>query len=224
MANLIVTGGYFVLSNCTDPSLDHDLDRWFKQVHIPDMLATELASRATPYRNVVQGEEPHNLTIYDVARADLLAEINDRVMSRFWPVWQRDNRIHPAFAVFGIQIWRRMRPDFTSPKSATAPTTGILATESICIDPARIQEFHIWYDEVHVPDILGTGLYHTVSRFEAVSPKNGEGKYLALYQTDVPDPASPANEMQDKWRALWTAQGRRSTLIRVTARRVYRTI
>ena len=32
--------------------------------------------------------------------------------------------------------------------------------ESDCSDPSREEEFNRWYDDIHLPDVLSTGLYH----------------------------------------------------------------
>ena len=60
------------LSNCTDPSREEDFNRWYDTVHVPDVLKTPGALRATRFKN----DEPQEghwkyLAIYEVETEDI---------------------------------------------------------------------------------------------------------------------------------------------------------
>jgi hypothetical protein len=93
-----------------------------------------------------------------------------------------------------------------------------------CKDPAREAEFNLWYEDIHVADILETGAFHTIYRYESVDHQATQATYLALYETDQSDPAK-VREALGQVRADWEKRGRLSDTIAVvaslTARRLW---
>ncbi len=73
--------------------------------------------------------------------------------------------------------------------------TGVLVVMVNNGDPSRDAEFNKWYNEVHIPDVVGTGCYYHATRFENINPKPGEAKYLAVYETDFEDPIAAFAEL-----------------------------
>ena len=118
-------------------------------------------------------------------------------------------------------VFKRLGGEFSA---ATKPTLGILLVLSNCIDAAKEQEFNRWYEDVHIPDILDAGGFHTAYRYESLDPEATKGKYLAIYETDNIDPAK-AREKHGAVRADWEQRGRLSDLIEttssLTARRIW---
>ncbi|GBD11722.1 hypothetical protein HRbin23_01395 [bacterium HR23] len=154
-------------------------------------------------------------------REDLLEKIPQEILGRFTPQWQAQGRLHPALQVVARLMWKRIGPTFTTPKTGRASITGLFAVQAHCADPSREKEFNDWYNTVHVPDILSTGLFHTAYRFEAVLPQPGQDRYLALYETDVPDPVLAVREIMENYRLRWLTAGRYNPLLRVTMRAIY---
>jgi hypothetical protein len=74
--------------------------------------------------------------------------------------------------------------------------TGVLVVMVNNTEPSKDAEFNKWYNEVHIPDVLGTGSYYKATRYENVDPKPGEAKYLAIYETDWEDPWAAFSAMQ----------------------------
>ena len=66
-----------------------------------------------------------------------------------------------------------------------------------CNDPAREAEFNQWYNQTHLPDLIGSGLFHTAIRFsKAEGSLDPDGpKYLAVYESDRDDPAGLLGEV-----------------------------
>lgn len=68
---------------------------------------------------------------------------------------------------------------------------GYLVVLSNCTDPAREEEFNDWYTNVHIPDVLETPGIVRGMRFKlAGTPREGQAKYLALYELDTDDVAA----------------------------------
>ncbi|MCS7206537.1 MAG: DUF4286 family protein [Dehalococcoidia bacterium] len=215
----------FVTANCTDPLKEEEFNRWYDSVHLADMLATRLVTHPTRYRNADPLQrDARYLAIYEVEQENLLEKIPHEIMERFTPQWIAQGRMHPALQVVARWMWRRIGPSFTTAKTGRAPITGLYAVQSHCANSAQEREFNEWYNTIHVPDILSTGLFHTAYRFEAVLPQPGQDRYLALYETDAPDPLLAVREMAEMHRPRWIAGGRFSPLLQVTWRGVYQRI
>jgi hypothetical protein len=116
-------------------------------------------------------------------------------------------------------LFRRIGPNFGSP-IAGRRIAGLLAVESRCSDPKREAEWHDWYNTVHVPDMLGSGLYHTAYRFEIVNRTDSRGHYLALYETDL-NPATAHRSFWEEFRPKWIASGRVIGTMQVTSAASY---
>lgn len=79
---------------------------------------------------------------------------------------------------------------------------GLLVNMSNCKDPAHEADFNHWYDRIHIPQVLGTKVYHAATRFKNVAPKPGEAVYLALYETTWDDPVAASIEMRTRAGAM----------------------
>jgi hypothetical protein len=75
--------------------------------------------------------------------------------------------------------------------------TGVLVVLVNNGDPSQEAEFNKWYNEVHIPDVVGTGSYYHATRYENTNPKPGEARYLAIYETDWEDPEQAFNAMSE---------------------------
>ena len=82
-------------------------------------------------------------------------------------------------------MFKRTGGEFST---SVRPTRGILLVLSNCTDPSREEEFNRWYEDIHFPDILNVGQFHTAYRYENVNPESS-AKYLAIYETDNAGPA-----------------------------------
>jgi hypothetical protein len=121
-----------------------------------------------------------------------------------------------AAAETDFSVHRRVGPQFRTGDGKAI--TGILTVGTRCTDPAREDEFNEWYNGMHVLDQLGSGCYHTAYRYEAFERP---GEYLAIYETDAPDPNEPSERILRHFRPKWAAEGRWTDLIEVTSRAAY---
>ena len=110
--------------------------------------------------------------------------------------------------------------------ASTKPARGVLIVFTNCTDEARHEEFNRWYEDIHIPDILGTGAFHTAYRYESVEASDLPARYLAIYETDNPDPAEAQAEIA-KVRPEWHRRGRSfdatELVSALTARRIWPT-
>ena len=86
--------------------------------------------------------------------------------------------------------FKRIGGEFSA---ATKVVRGILVVLSNCSDSASKKDFNRWYEDVHIPDILDIGAFHTAYRYESLEPESTGAKYVAIYETDNPDPAEARN-------------------------------
>ena len=85
---------------------------------------------------------------------------------------------------------------------------AVLVVVTNCSDPAREAEFNDWYTNTHVPDILQLPGFVAATRYEIVGqPRQGQGKFLALYEMEAEEPAAA---LAGVWKAVpeLTARGR----------------
>ena len=68
-----------------------------------------------------------------------------------------------------------------------------------CSDPAQEAEFNEWFNDTHIPDVMGSGLLHNPMRFVKTtdSPDEDEPRYLVTYEMEDGNP----KEVMDR---LWT--------------------
>ncbi len=89
------------------------------------------------------------------------------------------------------------------------PLKGILVFFNNCNDPAKDEEYNRWYNETHIPDVLGTGAVHSPSRWISEWEHPGQRvktRYMAVYETDQ-DPRDALAQIQPHSRR-WQEEGR----------------
>lgn len=93
-----------------------------------------------------------------------------------------------------------------------AETKGLLIGLTDCADPARIDEFHRWYDVHHAANVIASPFYRRGRRFVRASGDVPE--FLAVYEAPEPEP--------DTFRSYMAWAGRDKTRCEVAlVRRVF---
>jgi hypothetical protein len=231
-----------IRTNCTDPRLEFGFNDWYDRVHVPEVLASGMVSHVIRYRNADPDDAgPGYLAIHELAWTDL--EEVARAVTRTRRRLTEQAGFPPGIEIVRVESWKRIGPESVTPRAGRATAAGILLIESRCTDPRREREFNAWYDEVHVPDLLNTGLFSAVYRFESVATgtivgsgaperddapradtaRGGPATYLAVYEMDG-DPMAAVAESARIHRPRLKAAGRLSELIDVTWRGVYRVV
>lgn len=208
-----------VYTRCTDPAQEDAFNEWYERVHMPDILALGLTRRGLRYRNSEpQAGAPDYLSIWELDSGGDLEPVNDAFATMAVRLRQ-EGRIHPAREVTRRGMWRRIGPEFRSPRSGHLRPGGLFIIESNCTEQDRLGEFNTWYDRAHIPDLLATGLFITAYRFEAMTGQPG-ARYLALYETDG-DPVEAVSSFSRDHRPHLKAAGRLSDIIDVTYRGIF---
>ncbi len=212
-------GVRLVLTNCTDPSRTQEFNRWYDQVHLPDILGAGVATHGLRYQNVdSQPGEAAYLAIYEIEREDL--DTVDRAFAHVAQRLTQQGRMHAALEIARRAVWQRIGSEFSTQKTSEVKPAGIWLIESTCVDAKRESEFNNWYNATHIPDLLKTGLFTTGYRFASLKT-DPVTSYLAIYETAV-DPVAAVEEFVRAHRPRLRAAGRLSDLIRVTWRGTFR--
>ena len=206
----------YVLADCKDPAREAELDDWRRNTRLPDVLASGLFHRPVRFVSVAapQDRDAHCLVTWESdgdAPRELLRKLTE--LDRDW--------IHSSLGPSSVRMLRSIDGGFWS-RSYRRKVNGIMVVSSNCSDPAREEEFNDWYSNIHLPDVLSTGGFHTAYRYEDVSPVESIGKYWAIYETDV-DPVEAARTL-DARRDWFVANNRRTDTTRPVRRSLYRRV
>ena len=212
-------GILFAMTSCPDPTKEEEANYWYNHIHIPDVTSPGIFRHAIRFANTNQKPgEPEYIATYETSWEDVAkAWATQRERSASLGDRGRSPNIQPVT----VGVFKKLGGEFYA---ASRPVRGILAVMVNCTDPAREEEFNSWYNDVHIPDILDTGLYQTAYRYESLDPQATKAKYLALYETHYGDPGKAGEEM-GKVRTNWEKRGRLFDAIelvyRLTARRIW---
>jgi len=82
--------------------------------------------------------------------------------------------------------------------------TGIFVVFAYCKDPAKEAQLQDWYNNIHIPDVTGKGIFKNATRF--INPRakgaDDDPTWLAVYETEREDVVEAWEENlvgADKW-------------------------
>ena len=189
-------GLLLAMTNCTDSAKLDEYNYWYNYMHVPDV--TRLGVWIHGMRFVDSNPKPGDhryIATFETDRHDIDTAWAERVADG--GVLKEMGRSGTHFYDLVLAgPFKRLGGEY---RAANRPVRGILIVLMNCNDPAREDEFNQWYSDVHIPDILDTGLWHTAYRYEMVAPEAHLGtaaraKFLAIFETDHSDPAKAAQE------------------------------
>jgi hypothetical protein len=195
-------GLFVAMGNCKDPEREEEYNRWYDEVHIPD------ATSQSPLRNGVrfvnaelEPGQPKYLALYETDAEDLVAARG--------AVSEMAGRLRDAGRSTDLSesVLTAMVKSIGSTSSATAgkAVRSLLFVSLDCKDPEREEELSHWHGEVHQPDVLESGFYHSAYRYENPNPSDKLGKFVAIYETDL-DPQTASAGTRSMW-PKWNAMG-----------------
>lgn len=195
------TGLLLAITNCKDPSKSGEFNYWYSHMHVPDVTEAGVFHHAIRFANSDptsregQYVATYETTLEDVSKAmPINLEAEAKLGNREFQAERRpylEDRRTPLLQSVMWGVFKRLGGEFVA---ATRPARGILLVLTKCKDNARQEEFNRWYEDVHIPDILDTGAFHAAYRYESVELKGPKAKYLAIYETDNPDPPKAREE------------------------------
>ena len=214
-------GLLLAITNCTDPSKEDEFNYWYNYMHVPDVTALGIFRRAIRFANTDPNSPAGKyVATYETTREDV-SKAMPAHREASAKLRERGDRGTPLIQSVTTGVFKRLGGEFSA---SMKPARGILLVLSSCKDTAREEEFNRWYDDIHIPDILDTGAFHTAYRYESLDPEATKAKYLAIYETDNIEPAKAREEL-GKVRADWEQRGRLFDGIEVvsslTARRIW---
>ena len=141
---------------------------WYCEQHLPRMLSQRGWRGARRYE-CLEGE-PRFVTIYD---------LDDEALSE--PLISEAPYRAPDFERTGIRDYhaRTYRKTYDAGTHLVPPTLVNIVT--VDIDAAYAGAFDRWYNEVHVPEILGCPGWLGNRRYECL---DGEPRFLAIYDLE----------------------------------------
>ncbi|MFC2014802.1 hypothetical protein ACFLUP_02285 [Chloroflexota bacterium] len=87
----------------------------------------------------------------------------------------------------------------------------VLVVALNCTDAEKESEFNEWYNTIHLPDVLETPGFLKATRWEHNDPKEGDAKFLALYDIETENIENTMKALQDNL-AVKREAGRMSNL------------
>lgn len=97
----------------------------------------------------------------------------------------------------------------------------LIVVQANCSDPDRENEFHEWYDNTHIPDVLKVPGIVAVTRYENVTPGEQPSRFLTLLEVEAEDVWAVTTALQEN-SAQAEQQGRMTELLTIVAGAVYR--
>jgi hypothetical protein len=169
-------------------------DVWEDDVHIPALCAAggpwvasrfELTARPEPG---MPGIGFTHVTIYELDDADVGLQAARTLDAD--DALRAAGRAHTAHVTVGADVFTAHGPFGDKPEPSSA-LHGHILTHVLCNDPAREGEWDAWYDEQHVPDMLGCGAFGAMSRWQRTPRVRVGSNFLTLYDvaTDTVDEA-----------------------------------
>lgn len=74
-------------------------------------------------------------------------------------------------------------------------TRWVVIVEANLDDPSKEDEFHSWYEQVLVPDVLEFGCL-SVTRLRDRDPAEGRGEFVTLFEIETDDVDQSIRDMQ----------------------------
>lgn len=176
-------------TNC-DPTREDEYNAWYDGIHIPDVLKTPGFLRARRYeaKEFRDGGGKY-MAVYDIETDDIEATMKVRLERRAEE--HRQGRASANRPNFSFSLWRdvlfRQIFEQTATQNSTSGTGKWLNLVEQYNDPAREDEYHDWYNNIHIPDILKTPDFISARRYQIKEFRDGRGKYLAIYEIETDD-------------------------------------
>ena len=176
-------------TNC-DPAREPEYNEWYDGVHVPDILKTPGFVRARRFVNKeFRDGRGKYMAVYDLETDDVEQTMKVRLERRAEENRQGRgsiNRPNLASSVWRDVLWKQTF-ELRAPESSTSRTGKWLNMVEQNCDPLREAEYHDWYNNMHIPDILKTPSFVSATRYQIKEFRDGRGKYLALYELETDD-------------------------------------
>jgi len=204
-----------VYTDCIDAAREYEFNRWCNTEYIPDLLNERGIDNVYRYRNIapelregqarylslfrLNSDDPWDLMQKIVFESGNLARAMDCLKVHRVTVWD--------FIAFRRTIRPLEQPETCLPDGMPE---AMFVVPTLCSDPGREDEFRDWYLNTHFHDLLETPGVVQAHRYRSLnpSPKEGESRYLAIYEINADDPAGVVRQILRDDRDTRIPQGR----------------
>ena len=172
-------GIYLTHSRLLNPKKAAEWDEWYDTIHLPDIVGSGSAWRATRWQRQDPGHSGWtNVNMYEVEGPDIVA--NQKKASAHAPRWRAEGRHFLDYALMGLDFFEP-HGKWTGIADPSPDLSARLYVRTLCGDRAREDEWSQWYDDVHIPDILGIDGFVAATRWKLVTPTPFGSNFLAIY-------------------------------------------
>lgn len=160
------------------PDGTEEFNRWYDEEHVPPRILRP--GWLTARRYVAVDAPDAYLALYDLADLALLDEPSyQKLRSERSP---RERRVIGALVTFDRRVYRPTH----QPAPDAPPVSSACGRYLLCVwwdpDPERLDVFHRWYDEEHIPMLSEVPGWRRSRRFTLAS---GSGpRYLVMHDLD----------------------------------------
>lgn len=163
--------GLLVVWTDVAPEFEAEFNQWYDTEHVPQLLGIPGFLKASRYQ-AVEGQ-PKYLAIYELADENVLKSDAFRQVRDNPTQWSR--KIIPQFRNAQVGGFRQILSHGDRP----ATDAEFVLTVRLNTPEDHEQEFNAWYNEDHVPALVGVAGVYCARRYVAVE---GDPKYLAVYE------------------------------------------
>jgi hypothetical protein len=199
----------FIVTIAVEPDWEAELNRWYDEEHIPELLKVPGYQSARRYQ-AVEGE-PKYMALYEIdSVADAQGEAHRVAIETPWTFRMREHftaknafyhQVFPSDGVLRGPAWGQ-------------PEGGLMAMR-LGTKPANEADFNAWYDQEHLPALSAVPGVIACRRF---SSTDATPKYLAIYHLtspevqasaewkkaiDTPWSARVRDHFTDRWRVVY---------------------
>ena len=195
-------GIMYTNTHVEDPAKYDDYNNWYHAVHFPDVTEPGIFVNATMFHNAREPKRPDEgrfLAFYETYWQDVNAAYAE--FTKTVAKLRAEYRIHPATGKGFFGVYKTLTTVFSTDRRKRSQS--LVAVRLDCKDPARVDDLKKWYCEVHVPEVVGQGLFHTGTFGEMIDGEayasrqdSGMPRWIAVYESDLGDPQDIAEELQ----------------------------
>lgn len=177
-----VPGLSITFCRCNDLAHEQSWDAWCDDVRLPALLATGGCTRATRWRLAVPASGSTDLGFTHITILEMEGRDAPEEIQRAAPSVVPSYLQHPHHAAMYTLALRPIGRWADTP-APSAGAASLLFISGRCTDPARDAEWNRWYDDVHIPDVLGTGGYQAATRWRSLDPHPAQANDYAIYES-----------------------------------------
>jgi hypothetical protein len=182
-------GVVVVFSRPSDFTQEQDWAAWCRGSHLPATRHASEASAVTWWENVerpAMAVSPVGFTHVAIYEFDEVSTGSSVLLDLLDPSSASAVPRHPVHTTVGVEV---MRPAGTAWNRRLGPGHEITGQVIAFVgpnDPAREDEWNVWLDTVHVPDMVNSGAFANATRWVRTERARFGLNYLTIYDVSLP--------------------------------------